>query len=104
MTNQVLNRKGASGFDRLERSEWVAVAIIVLMIVASAVFSLNRPAPMNEVERTTEVRRNLSALPQDGRAYFTEPYWQMGAGDANGTTAAEPEYSYYTERYWLMGQ
>jgi hypothetical protein len=54
--------------------------------------------------------KSLSALPQDGRAYFTEPYWEMAQELEAATEAIDPSAvpfngrAYFTEPYWNAGQ
>ncbi len=63
----------------------------------------------NQAEVNSKPARALSAIPQDGRAFYTEPYWKMAA-ELDSAAAAPRSLSalpqdgraFYTEPYWKM--
>jgi hypothetical protein len=81
----------------------LALAALLIIFATLGVMLL---AQANSYGRATS--GNLSAIPQDGRAYFTEPYWQQAAEDAAEHAALSTNLSaipqdgraYFTEPYW----
>ena len=65
----------------------------------------------NQAEVNSKPARALSAIPQDGRAFYTEPYWKMAA-ELDSVAAAPRNLSalpqdgraFYTEPYWKMAE
>lgn len=103
MANQALTPKTVHGPLNGSKVDFIprlALALGILVFVVITAISMGNSVS-NEV-KSTAANTNRSALPQDGRAYFTEPYWEMGSveKDEQPVTATEPEWSFYTEQYW----
>jgi hypothetical protein len=60
--------------------------------------------------RVAAATANLSAIPQDGRAYFSEVYWHMAeesastAGVKSLNAPPDDGRAYFTEPYWNAGE
>ena len=104
MTNQVLQQKGLSRLGGDGRREGLAVLAVVLVLLVAVLVVLSNLGPRSASEVKPVNTSGLSAIPLDGRAYFTEPYWNMAAESesALAPASAAPEFATYTDRYWNL--
>ena len=100
MTNQVMEPKVSAPINREGGSIIVRLVIAAGILVALALVIINLPSGNLRDENLVTAPVNLSPLPQDGRAYFTEPYWNAAKEPKASLETGEEEWSYYTERYW----
>ncbi len=106
MTNQVLQQKGLSRLGGDGRREGLAVLALVLVLLVAVLVVLSNLGPRSASEVKPVNTSGLSAIPLDGRAYFTEPYWNMAAESesALAPASAAPEFATYTDRYWNLAE
>jgi hypothetical protein len=106
MSNQVLDRKQLDQPGRQWHVDVMVVALVLLALLGAAIvaFNIDRNRAVNEIERSSATTGATSALPNDGRAYYTEPYWDM-ASEAAGVAPAPAETdAYFTEQYWKLAE
>lgn len=101
MTQQILNRKSLGGSGRKGHQDMVIAAVLLIALLAAAAMALNnqRQGTLDSAARTTGMDATLSAIPQD-RAFYTEPYWEMGRVTVEEPAAPATSPAYFTEMYW----
>ena len=104
MTRHTVSQHPTRHVDRTV--DLVVLSLLFALLILTIVVGIKWLAEGNV---NSEPARNLSAIPQDGRAYFTEPYWNMGevaAIAASKDLSALPQdgRAYYTEPYWNAGK
>lgn len=109
MTNHFLGSVTAR--TRLARNGHLVAKVLlatgIFALVILTALSLNTSGP--DAITVPSERTNRSALPDDGRAYFTEPYWEMAkeaesAAPAIRSALPDDGRAYFTEPYWEMGR
>jgi hypothetical protein len=107
MTNQTMNQRVIGPAHLTGNGEnLIKLALVFGLVVLAVLAVINLRTPAASV--SIEPAKGLSALPQDGRAYFTKPYWEMAAESAAAAPAkslsALPQdgRAYFTEPYWEM--
>lgn len=104
MTQQMMERKSLGSPSRKGHRNGLIAVILIIALLAAIVVALDiRTSAKVETRLAPSV--NLSSMPADGRAYFTEPYWIMGAEaeTAKSLTAIPQDgRAYFTEPYWNM--
>ena len=108
MTNQIssqrmIGRSSRTGGRQPETMVLLGAGILLVLLVALGILS-RMPATV----KNNPNGANLSSLPQDGRATYTEPYWQAvakhEAASTNPGALPQDGRAYFTESYWNPGQ
>lgn len=108
MTNQTLNQSVIGLPDLTGNRVSRMKAIIALGILLVAIAAVGLLSLTTTREAANAPASNLSPLPTDGRAYFTEPYWQAAAARAATSVNLSPlpqdGRAYFTEPYWQAAE